>query len=265
MSAPPIEVTQVSLAYRLTRSGAASIKELAVRALRRQLQYEQLWAVRDVSLAVDRGEILGVIGRNGAGKTTLLKLLARVLPPTQGRVVVRGMVAPLIALGAGFNSELTGRENILLYGSILGHEPARMKAMAPAIAEWADLSDFLDVPLRAYSSGMLARLGFAIATATDPSVLLVDEVLSVGDEIFRRRSAERIDAMINAGTAVVLVSHDLDTVERMAHEAIWLEAGGITARGAPGGVVAAYRDAAQRAEEHADLIGSAPTHVTLTA
>jgi ABC-2 type transport system ATP-binding protein len=256
MSAAPIEVSSASLAYRLSRSGAASIKEVAVRALRRQLQFEHLWAVRDVSFTVERGAILAVIGANGAGKTTLLKLLARVLPPTEGRVVVRGMVAPLIALGAGFNSELTGRENILLYGSILGHEPRRMKAGAAAIAEWADLTDFLDVPLRSYSSGMLARLGFAIATAVDPSILLVDEVLSVGDEVFRRRSAERISRMIEAGTAVVLVTHDLDTVERMAHEAIWLDHGSVVLRGRPADVVAAYRARAEESTAMLETVGA---------
>lgn len=244
MSATPhvVNVTDVSVAYRVTRGGGGSMKELAIRALKRQVRFESLWAVRDVSFTLDRGDVLGVIGANGAGKTTLLKLLARVLPPTRGRVVVRGMVAPLIALGAGFNPELTGRENILLYGTILGHDPSWLRRQAGAIAEWADLADFLDVPLRSYSSGMLARLGFAIATQVEPDVLLVDEVMSVGDEVFRERSSQRITRMIDNGTAVVLVTHDLDAVTRLAQRALWLDEGRAVRLGDPGDVVAAYRD-----------------------
>jgi len=239
---PAIQVEGASLAYRLTRAGGGSVKEFAIQALKRQVHYEKLWAVRDVSFQVSPGEVLAVVGPNGAGKTTLLKVLARVLPPSSGRVIVRGTVAPLIALGAGFNPELTGYENILLYGALLGFEPAAMRRRIEPIADWANLTDFLSVPLRSYSSGMLARLGFAIATDCEPDVLLVDEVLSVGDEVFRQRSADRIDSLIGSGTAVVLVSHDLETVRQRAHSAIWMDHGAQVLGGVPDDVIAAYRD-----------------------
>ena len=154
---PPVQVDGVSLAYRLARNQAGTIKEFAVQLLRRQVKFEKLWAVSDVSFEVQRGETLALIGRNGAGKTTLMKIIARVLPPTDGRVVVRGHVAPMISLGAGFNHELTGYENIILYGTLLGRDPETMRKRVGPIAEWADLADFMDVPVRAYSSGMLAR------------------------------------------------------------------------------------------------------------
>jgi ABC-2 type transport system ATP-binding protein len=248
-SAVAVEADAVSVAYRLTRSGGGSIKEFAIRALKRQLVYEYLEAVKGVSFEVRQGQMLAVIGPNGAGKTTLLKLLARVLPPSAGRVRVRGLVAPLIALGAGFNPELTGFENIVLYGTLLGNQPAEMRRRAGAIGEWADLSDFLSVPLRSYSSGMLARLGFAIATECEPDVLLIDEVLSVGDEVFRHRSASRIESLIGRGTAVVLVTHDLGVVTERADVALWLDHGEAVQLGMPSEVVAAYREQARSVVE----------------
>ena len=238
-----VEIRDLSLAYRLPRHPSSSVKEFAILSLKRQVAYEDLWALRDVDLTLRRGELLGVIGPNGAGKSTLLKVIARVLPPTRGRVVVRGAVAPLIALGTGFHGELTGQENIVLHGAILGRSPAEMRRRAPAIAEWAGVEDFLDAPLRTYSSGMLARLAFAIATDVVPEVLLVDEVLAVGDEAFRERSEARIRELMTGGAAVILVSHGLELIRQLADRAIWLDHGRVRASGAPGEVVDSYLDA----------------------
>lgn len=240
MSEPAIEVDGASLAYRLSHSKAGTAKEFAIQLLKRQVRYEELWALRDVSFTVGDGEVLGVVGPNGAGKSTLMKMLARVLPPTHGRVVVRGSVAPMIELGAGFNTELTGYENIVMYGTLLGRSPNMMRQRARDITDWADLTDYLDVPIRSYSTGMLARLGFAVATDTEPQVLIVDEVLAVGDAAFQAKSFERIEKMIAGGTSVVLVSHDLDMVRKIANRAIWLDRGRVMSAGDPDTVVGEY-------------------------
>lgn len=242
MSAPPIEVQDASLAFRLSRTRAGTLKEFGIQVLKRQVTYESLWALDGVSFTVADGEVLGVVGPNGAGKSTLMKLLARVLPPTNGRVIVRGNVAPMIELGAGFNTELTGYENIVMYGTLLGRSPQEMRDRAESIAHWADLEDYLDVPLRSYSSGMLARLGFSVATDIEPQVLIVDEVLSVGDAAFQQRSAERMRQMIAEGASVVLVSHNLDAVRRIADRAIWLDHGKIMLEGDTDSVVGAYEE-----------------------
>lgn len=238
---PAVLLEDVRLGYRLTRNSGSSLKEFAISLFKRQVTYETLWALDGVTLKVDRGEVLAVIGHNGAGKSTLMKLMARVLPPSEGRVRVRGRIAPMIELGAGFNPDLTGLENIVLYGTLLGRDPAVMRTRANAIASWADLSDYLDVPLRSYSSGMLARLAFSVAVDAEPDVLIVDEVLSVGDEAFQRRSLERIEAMIRAGAAVILVSHSMEQVLGQASRVVWLERGRVRMEGGPDEVVAAYR------------------------
>jgi ABC-type polysaccharide/polyol phosphate transport system ATPase subunit len=237
----PVEVTDVRLAYRLARNRAGTFKEFAINMLKRQLVYEELWALDGVTFDVRRGEVFGVVGPNGAGKSTLMKALAGVLPPTSGRVVVRGIVSPMIEVSGGMNQEQTGQENIVLLGTLLGREPAEMRQRIPAIAEWAGLTDFLNVPVQSYSSGMKARLAFAVATDVKPDVLLVDEVLAVGDEAFRRKSLERIDNLMEGGTAVVLVSHNLATVTKYADTAMWLDHGRVKAMGPAKDVVDAYQ------------------------
>jgi ABC-type polysaccharide/polyol phosphate transport system ATPase subunit len=239
--APLIEVQGVSLAYQMARDRAGTIKEYTFQLLRRQVRHEQFWALRDVSFEVRRGEVLALVGPNGAGKTTMMKIVARVLPPTEGRVVVRGNLAPMIALGAGFNPELNAYENVVLFGTLLGRDPAEMRRRVEAIAEWSGLTEFLDVPLRSYSSGMLARLGFAVAADVDPDVLVVDEVLAVGDEAFQRKSNRRMRELMAGGTAVLLVSHQLETVKELAHRVLWLDHGRIRMLGEPGAVIDAYR------------------------
>ena len=204
------------------------------------MAYEEFFALRNISFTIARGETVSVIGRNGAGKSTLLKVVARVLPPTTGRVVVRGHVAPMIELGAGFNPELTGAENIVLYGTLLGRTPKEMKSRIEAIADWAGLMEHLDIPIRAYSSGMTARLAFATATDTTPDLLLIDEILSVGDEDFREKSAARTQQLMNGGCAVLLVSHDLEAVTKMSTRVIYLDQGYQKISGEPKDVIDAY-------------------------
>ncbi len=242
MSEVPVEVSDVSFAYRLARNRAGTFKEFAIQMLRRQVTIEKLWAVKNASFKVRRGEVFALIGPNGAGKTTLMKIVARVLPPSSGRVIVRGTLAPMISLGAGFNPELTGYENIVLYGTLLGRDPQDMRESADRIAEWAGLTEFMDVPVRSYSSGMLARLGFSIASDVDPDVLVVDEVLAVGDEAFQRKSFDRMATMMGSGTAVLLVTHQLDKVIDMADRVLWLDKGRVRMIGEPEEVVGLYRE-----------------------
>jgi ABC-type polysaccharide/polyol phosphate transport system ATPase subunit len=238
---PAIELTGASLAFHLTRDRAGTLKEFAIQTVKRKVKKERLWAVRDVTFKVAPGEVLGVIGPNGAGKSTLMKMVARVLPPTEGRVVVRGLVAPMIELGAGFNPEMTAYENIILYGTLLGRTPGQMQERVASICDWADLNDFIDVPTRSYSSGMLARLGFSVATDTLPEVLVVDEVLSVGDAAFQEKSKHRMIEMIDKGAAVLFVSHDLGTVRELSDRVIWLDHGTVQAIGSADDVVSAYQ------------------------
>ncbi len=242
-SEPPIQVENVSLEYRVPRHRAGSLKETAVRIARRGIAYDLLRAVDDVSFEVQAGEVLGIVGPNGAGKSTLMKIMARVLPPTAGRVRVRGRVSPMIELGAGFNPEQTARENIVLYGTLLGRDAKEMRQRCGQIVEWAGLVDYLDVPVRAFSSGMVARLAFSVAVDIRPDVLLVDEILSVGDEAFQRKSNERMRQLIQGGAAVVLVTHQTSQVVAHADRAIWLDRGRIQKMGDPEEVVDAYSGA----------------------
>ncbi|HAX82009.1 MAG TPA: teichoic acid ABC transporter ATP-binding protein [Actinobacteria bacterium] len=241
MTLPLIEVTDLGIAYRLSRNQAATFKEFLIRAVKRQVSFEKLWAVRGVSFDVARGEVFGIVGPNGAGKSSLMKVVARVLPPSEGRVIVRGAVAPMIELGAGFNTELTARENIILYGTLLGRRPEFMRERVNGILEWADLLEFSDVPVRSFSTGMMARLGFSVATDVRPDILVVDEVLSVGDESFQLRSRARITELMNAGVSVVLVSHSLGLVADIADRVMWMDHGMPKMIGEPGAVVDAYR------------------------
>jgi ABC-type polysaccharide/polyol phosphate transport system ATPase subunit len=237
---PLIELNEVGVRYRLPRGGVRSIKEYAVLALRGQLRFDDFWALRGISLSVERGERLGVIGRNGAGKSTLLQIIARVLTPTLGHAYVRGRVAPLLQLGAGFDSELSGRENVFLNGALLGMRRAHIKERFDAILEFAELSSFIDAPLRTYSTGMAARLGFAIATECDPDILLLDEVLSVGDEAFQVKCVERLRSFTQRGTTMIVVTHNPQFVLDECTRAIWIHENRILTDGDPLSVVAAY-------------------------
>lgn len=240
MSAPVVEVVKAGVSYRRSRHRVTSLKQTAINAAKHRVQFEDWQALVDVSVALSAGEVLAVVGRNGAGKSTLLKLLAKILPPTTGRVIIRGRVAPMIELGAGFNLELTGAENVVLYGTLLGRKSKEMKVRIPEIASWAGLQDHMDVPVRAYSSGMVARLAFAVATDMVPDLLLIDEILSVGDADFREKSALRTAELIHSGAAVVLVTHDMDSALKLATRGLWLEHGRVAASGPVDEVVSEY-------------------------
>lgn len=238
-----ISVQGLSIAYRRALNPAGSLKEFAIRSAKRDITYERTWALRNVSLTVVRGEILGILGFNGAGKTTLMRAVAGVLPPTEGRVVVRGHVTPVLDLGVGLQPDLTGRENIVLLGALLGRDPRALRRRADEIGEWAGLSNYLEIPVRAYSAGMMARLAFAVVTDDEPDVLLLDEVLAVGDVDFTTRSLERIDRLAHQGAAVMIVSHATESIRTRATDVLWLNAGEVVMLGAPDEVIAAYGDA----------------------
>lgn len=240
---PLIEVKDVAVTYQVRQGASQTLKETVINSIKRKRHDIDVEALRGVSFEVKPGEVLAVVGRNGAGKSTLLKLLAQVLPPTSGQVIVRGSVAPMIALGAGFNSELTGRENVIFYGALLGRKPKDMAERVAEIAEWADLTEAIDLPLRTYSSGMVARLAFAVATDTKSEVVLIDEILSVGDAEFQKKSEERLAQMFKRDSAVILVSHSEGDIRRLATKAIWIDRGRSRAYGDVETVLGAYLNA----------------------
>lgn len=238
-----VALRDVSVRYRLPRERIHSFKDFAIRWMKRKIVYDEFWALRDVSLDIRRREVFGIIGANGAGKSTLLRLIARVLTPTTGRVTVRGRVAPLLELGAGFDPELTGRENVYFNGAILGYRRAEVEARFDRIVDFAGVREFIDLPLRMYSSGMVARLGFAVATDIEPDILIVDEVLSVGDAEFMHRSEQRIRQLRAKSEAVIMVSHDLGVMRDMCQRVAWLDHGRLRAVGPSGEVVDQYLSA----------------------
>ena len=243
---PVVLLEGVSVRYRLPRERITSIKDYAIRRVKGQIRFDDFWALHDVTLDVHKGETLGIIGHNGAGKTTLLRLVARVLKPTRGRVWVKGRVAPLLSLGAGFDHEMTGRENIFLNGTILGSSEKDVARRFDGIVDFAGIREFIDLPLRCYSSGMIARLGFAIATDVQPDILILDEVFAVGDEEFRQRSWDRMDALRQNGDAILFVSHGLEMVRRICHRVAWLDHGRLRAIGPPDEVIEEYKATAGR-------------------
>jgi ABC-2 type transport system ATP-binding protein len=235
-----IEITNVGLTYRVLKNKTGSLKELFRDLLHRKVRVLNYVALKNVSFTVNSGEVIAVLGKNGAGKSTLLKILAQVLPPTSGKAKVTGSIAPMIELGAGFNAEMTGAENVLFYSTLMGRDVNKTKARIAAIGHWAGVADHMDFPLRTFSSGMVARLAFATATDEIADVLLIDEVLSVGDADFQVKSSARMTELINKGAAVVLVSHDMSAVRKLASKAIWLENGVVKMSGLTEQVVSAY-------------------------
>jgi len=238
---PAIQIENLSVRYRVPMERIPSLKEYTIRRLKRNLAFQDFWALHEVTFQVAHGEFFGIIGPNGAGKSTLLKVIARVLHPTTGRVRVRGRVCPLLELGAGFDPELTGRENILLNGTILGFTRRDLESRQNRIIEFAGLRDFIDAPLRTYSSGMIARLGFAIVTDQNPDILIIDEILSVGDAEFQEKSTKRMSEFLNSGTTIILVSHRLEDIQRFCQRVIWLQRGRLEAEGDPDSVIRKYK------------------------
>lgn len=239
---PIVVLENVTVQYRVPKERIGTFKEYAIRALQRRLEFVNFLALKDVNLTIYRGEVLGIIGNNGAGKSTMLKVISRVLRPTKGRVALYGKIAPLLELGAGFHPELSGRENVYLNGALLGYNQAEMDEVFESIVDFAELRDFIDAPVRTYSSGMYARLGFAVATARVPEILIVDEILSVGDESFQRKSSDLMQSFQKQGTTVLIVSHNLTKIQEMCQRAAWLSRGELKMVGDPARVVQAYRE-----------------------
>ena len=226
-----IEVNNVSIKFKMTKEQIFSLKEYFIKFIKRQLEFEEFNALTDISFSVNKGDILGVIGYNGAGKSTMLKVISGIMKPTNGSIKVDGVISPLIELGSGFDMELTARENIFLNGYILGYSKKFIKEHFNEIVEFSELSEFLDVPVKNFSSGMVARLGFAIATIVKPEILIVDEILSVGDFKFQEKSEKKIKEMLLSGTTVILVSHDIAQIEEICTKVLWLEHGRVKGYG----------------------------------
>jgi ABC-2 type transport system ATP-binding protein len=226
-----IHLEEVSLCYRLAKQRIPSLKEYAIHWMRGALSYEKLWALRDISLTIRQGERVGIVGRNGAGKSTMLKVISRVLKPSAGKAEIRGRLSPILELGTGFDHELTGYENIYLNALLLGRQRWEIDEKIEAIVDFSGLGDFIRTPIRNYSSGMVARLGFSVATAWLPDVLVLDEVLAVGDASFTERCQQRLNEFHDSGTTVLMVSHNAQAVRESCSRCIWLDAGRMRADG----------------------------------
>ena len=240
MSKTMIEVSDVSMRFRMNSDRIMSLKEFVTTALRGKLRYQEFTALEHVSFTVKKGETLGLIGRNGAGKSTMLKVISGILKPTEGNVTCHGNVVPMLELGSGFDMDLTGKENIFLNGAILGYSEEFLKAKYDEIVEFSELGQFIGAPIRNYSSGMLARLAFSIATVVQPEILIVDEILAVGDAQFQEKSKRRMMELMGGGTTVLFVSHSIEQVREMCGRVVWLEQGRMKAMGTAEDVCQAY-------------------------
>ncbi len=239
---PSIEFDNVVQRFRVIRERSDTLRELFAKITRRQTSYHDFLALKGVSFSVDSGEMLGIVGRNGSGKSTILKIIAGVYTPTSGRVEVHGKIAPLIELGAGFHHELTGRENILLNGLLLGLTRNQILEREPQIIEFAELGDFIDAPVKQYSSGMYMRLAFSVATEVDPDILLIDEILAVGDTRFQQKCMDRIRQFRAAGKTIVFVSHELNSIRELCDRVLLIHRGELLEDGLPSDVIARYEE-----------------------
>lgn len=237
-----IKVDHVGMKFNLSEVKVDNLKEYIIKLIKRELRYQEFWALKDVSFELKKGERLGILGLNGAGKSTLLKVIAGVLKATEGSINIKGKIVPLLELGAGFDNQYTGAENIFLYGAVLGYSKEFIKQKYNEIVEFSELGHFINVPIKNYSSGMKARLGFSIATIVEPEILILDEVLSVGDAKFRKKSEKRIKEMFEKGVTVLFVSHSLEQVKRICDRAILLEHGKVIANGTVSEVSEIYEE-----------------------
>ncbi len=237
-----IRVDHVSMVFNIANQQLNSLKEYLIALARRQLFFKEFKALEDIDITINRGDVYGIVGTNGSGKSTLLKIIAGVLEPTEGSCTINGTIAPLIELGAGFDHELTARENVYLNGALLGYSKHFIDEQFDSIVDFAEVGDFIDMPLKNYSSGMVARIAFAIATATTPDILVVDEALSVGDFKFQEKCEARINDLVeNHGTTLLFVSHSIEQVERVCKKAVWIEKGHMRMQGSVEEVCEAYR------------------------
>ena len=236
-----VELRNVEMHFNMSKEKLENLKEYFIKLVTRKLMYEDFVALDNISFDIKKGDVFGIIGLNGSGKSTTLKVISGILSPTRGTVETNGTIAPLIELGAGFDLELTARENIYLNGSVLGYSKKFMDEKFNDIVEFSEMQDFLDTPMKNYSSGMVARIGFAIATVTKPDILIVDEILAVGDFHFQEKCEKRINGMINDDTTVIIVSHSIDQIERLCKHCVWLEKGKIKMIGDTQEVCAAYK------------------------
>ena len=235
-----IVLKQATVRYNKASEKIDNVKEYVIKLAKRQLLFQEFIALRDVDLTVRHGESWGIIGRNGAGKSTMMKLICGILAPYKGTVSVQGRIAPMIELSAGFDSRLTAKENIMLNGAILGHSRSEMRENIQSILDFAELNDFSDIPIKNYSSGMYARLGFSIATFFKPDILILDEVMAVGDAAFKKKCNKRIDEMLDAQTTLLFVSHSGSSIRRMCQKALWLDHGNVVMQGESGEVYGEY-------------------------
>lgn len=220
-----IEIKDISMNFRLPKDRIVNLKEFLIKSLKRQVQYREFVALNDISFNVCKGEVVGLVGHNGAGKSTLLKIISGILKPTQGSANVYGKVVPMLELGSGFDMDMSGRENVFLNGAILGYSEQFLKEKYDQIVEFSEIGEFIDIPLRNYSSGMIARLAFSIATVVEPEILIVDEILSVGDANFQEKSHKRMMELMSGGATVILVSHNLNQIRSMCSRVGWLDHG----------------------------------------
>lgn len=252
MKKPAIVVDHVSMKFNLSKEKVDSLKEYFIKMIKREIRYNEFWALKDISFTVEQGDRVGILGLNGAGKSTLLKVIAGVFKPTEGKVTKNGKVAPLLELGAGFDPQYTGRENIYLYGAVLGYSKEFIDEKYDEIVKFSELKEFIDVPVKNYSSGMKSRLGFSIATIVSPKILILDEVLSVGDAKFRRKSERKIKRMFDSGITVLFVSHSLAQVKRLCNKAMILEHGKLIAYGDIDDVAPIYEAMIEENQESTD-------------
>ena len=237
-----VKVCNVSMKYHLAENRATSIKEFATRLVRGDISYRDFWALKNVSFEMNRGDVLGIIGANGSGKSTLLKIIAGIMKPTEGFVETEGTIAPMLELGSGFELEMTGREIIYLNGAILGYGEKLIARHFDEIVDFAELREFIDVPIRSYSSGMLARLAFSVATVIRPEILIVDEILSVGDDSFQAKSGAKMMEILESGSTVLFVSHTMDQIREICDRVLWLDKGEMKMIGPTDEVCTAYEN-----------------------